>query len=195
MLANTPQAKLFLIVIAALVYNACVSSSAQNILRQKPLPNIVSEDSVLKLSDNDESVLFEIHTAKISKPINNLAIHYSSLFPEGEAIRPGDTEEYVKIDGHNAYKVTFRPAYIRQRKRLKDLPEIPQGWKTAKIEDPVTGKPLEIAYGPVIPRQKLLYLVEGNKFVYYVFMRADGDAIESARLKFDEFVRTGIDYK
>ena len=128
-----------------------------------------------------------------------MAIHYAALFPEGEIIRPGDTEEYVKIDGRNAYKVVFRPNYIRRRKRIdgkkKLSPEnIPQGWTLTNVEDPTTGKPTPVLYGPVIPRQKILYLVEGDPYIYYIFFRADGDSIEPARKKFEEFVRKGIKY-
>ncbi len=166
----------------------------------QPYPLIYQDDSTEKFSDSEDAAFVEVRRKKVSRPLENLAIHYAALFPGGEVVRPGDTEEYVKIDGRNAYKVIFRPNYIRRRKRIDpkkklDPGKIPLGWKVANIEDPTTGKLTPVLYGPVIPRQKILYLVEGGPFIYYIFFRADGDAIEPARKKFEEFVRKGIKYE
>jgi len=155
------------------------------------------DDSTARFGDKDDSVFMEVRTAAIPRQLENLAVHYASLFPGGEIVRPGDGEEYLKINGHNTYKVIFRPEYIRQRKRVTDkdkLDDTPQGWTLRQIEDPGTGKPIPVLYGPVIQRQKILYLVEGKKFVYYVFLRADGESIEAAAKKFENFVRNDIAY-
>jgi len=164
-----------------------------------PYPLIYEDDSTEKFADADQTVFIEVRRRKISRPLENLAIHYAALFPDGEIIRPGDTEEYVKIDGRNAYKVVFRTNYIRRRKRVETKDkltpgEAPPGWTLMNIEDPTTGKPTPVLYGPVIPRQRILYLVEGDLYIYYVFMRADGDSIEPARKKFEDFVRKDIKY-
>ncbi|MGB6065894.1 MAG: hypothetical protein WBG50_13920 [Desulfomonilaceae bacterium] len=164
-----------------------------------PYPLIYQDDSTEKFSDSKDAVFVEVRRRKVSRPLENLAIHYAALFPGGEVVKPGDTEEYVKIDGRNAYKVVFRTNYIRRRKRIDpkkkfDPDKVPPGWTLTNIEDPITGKPTPVLYGPVIPRQKILYLVEGDPYVYYIFFRADGDAIEPARKKFEEFVRKGIKY-
>ncbi len=134
----------------------------------------------------------------MTRRLDNLAIHYGALFPDGEIIRPGDLEEYQKIDGRNAYKVIFQTKHIRKRKRLeKPLPpdKIPPGWTAQVIADPVTGTDTPVLYGPVVPQIRTVYLVEGKIYIYYVFLRANGDAIASAKNKFEEFVRKGINYK
>ncbi len=164
-----------------------------------PYPIIYEDESTEKFSDRDDNVFIEVRRRKVSRPLENLAIHYAALFPGGEIVRPGDTEEYVKIDGKNAFKVVFRTNYIRKRKRVdaKDKSgsgEAPPGWTLTNVVDAATGKTIPVLYGPVIPRQKILYLVEGDLYVYYIFMRADGDSIESARKKFEEFVRKDIKY-
>jgi hypothetical protein len=186
---------LSLIVLSCAIHG-CMSGANLSLIKSKPAPLVYQDDSAARFNDPEDTVFVEVRTAGISKPIENLAIHYFSLFPDGEAIHNGDTEEYSTVNGRNAYKVLFRPAYIRKRERI-DAKEkqIPAGWKTATIEDPHTAKPVRIMYGPVIPRQKILYLVEGRKYVYYVFLRADGDAIEGAGRKFEDFVKNGIDYK
>lgn len=164
-----------------------------------PYPLVYEDDSKERFSDSEDTVLIEVRRRKVSRPLENLAIHYAALFPGGEVVRPGDTEDYLKIDGRNAYKVVFKTNYIRRRKRVEANKKIgpgdaPPGWTLTNIEDPVTGKPIQVLYGPVIPRQKILYLVEGDQYIYYVFMRADGDSIEPARKKFEEFVRKDIKY-
>lgn len=165
----------------------------------RPYPIIYEDESTEKFSNPGGNVFIEVRRRKISRPLENLAIHYAALFPGGEVVRPGDIEEYVKIDGKNAYKVVFRTNYIRRRKRVdanaKLAPgDAPPGWTLMNIEDPTTGKPMPVLYGPVIPRQKILYLVEGDLYVYYILMTADGDSIEPARKKFEEFVRKDIKY-
>ncbi len=105
----------------------------------------------------------------------------------------------MKLDGKEAYKVVFGTKYIRKRKRLpdkgKETENVPQGWTATKMEDPETGQAVDVAQGPVIPRYRVLYLVQGEPYIYYVSLRADGDAIESARGKFEKFVREEIKYR
>jgi hypothetical protein len=178
----------------------CITSRGIIDVGSYPYPLTYEDDSSEKFSDSEDTVSIEVRRRKVSRPLENLAIHYAALFPGGEIIRPGDTEEYVKVDDRNAYKVVFRTNYIRRRKRLetKGKPnpsDAPPGWTLVNIEDPTTGKPIPVLYGPVIPRQKILYLVEGDRYIYYVFMRADGDSIEPARKKFEEFVRKGVKYE
>ncbi|MEJ2716521.1 MAG: hypothetical protein P8182_05195 [Deltaproteobacteria bacterium] len=148
--------------------------------------------------DEDDKVFIEVRKAKIEAPVDNLAIRYRALFPEGEIIRPGDREEYVDVDGRKAYRVVFRTKYIRRRKRLakgQEPENIPEGATIHSILDPATGESVPVLYGPIIPRQKILYLVEGKHYIYYILLRADGDAIGPAEKKFEEFVRTGINYQ
>lgn len=175
----------------------CFSARGIQEIKSHPFTLVYEDDATTRFGDTEDTVFIEVRTAPIPRPLENLAVHYSSLFPGGEAVRPGDAEEYLKIDGHTAYKVVFRPAHIRQRKRVTDdrqIKDMPPGWTEKTIEDPVTGEPIQALYGPVIPRQKILYLVEGKKFVYYVFLRADGESIEPARKKFEDFVSKGIRY-
>jgi hypothetical protein len=49
--------------------------------------------------------------------------------------------------------------------------------------------------GPIIRRERILYLVAGDQYVYYILMRADGDAIEPARKKLEKLVREDIKYR
>jgi hypothetical protein len=131
--------------------------------------------------------------------LEHLAVHYTSLFPGGEIIKPGDREEYVTVNGKSAYKVVFQTRYIRKRKRVTDSTELDaaemqQGWTRAKMNDPVTGESIPVLHGPVIPQQKILYLVQGDPYIYYIVLRADGDVIQSAKQKFDEFVHKHIKY-
>lgn len=187
------RVSLFVIIVIPMVCS-CASNRVPTV-KYKPFPNETKEDSGIKFINTGNSISFEIRSAPITGPVENLAIHYQSMFPGGEIIRPGDIEEYLKVSDRNAYKVTFRPTYIRRRKRVTDESAAPEGWKSTKIEDPTTGKPVDIMYGPIIPRQKILYLVEGEKFVYYILMTADGDEIQIGRNKLEEFIRDGIDYK
>jgi hypothetical protein len=177
----------------------CLATRGFIDLASRPYPVIYEDEATEKFSDRDDTAFIEVRRRKVSRPLENLAIHYAALFPGGEIVRPGDTEEYVKIGGKNAYKVVFRTNYIRRRKRVtandKSGPGgAPPGWTLMNIEDPTTGKPMPVLYGPVIPRQRILYLVEGDNYIYYIFMRADGDAIDSARKKFEKFVREDIKY-
>jgi hypothetical protein len=175
----------------------CFSAHGIQEIKSHPYTLVYEDDSTARFSGKEDSVFLEVRTAPIPRPLENLAVHYPTLFPGGEVVRPGDGEEYLKIDGHTAYKVVFRPEYIRQRKRVTDkeqLKDIPPEWTEKTIEDPVTGKPITALYGPVIPRQKILYLVEGKKFVYYIFLRADGKSIEPARKRLEDFVGKDIRY-
>jgi hypothetical protein len=175
----------------------CFSAHGLQEIKSHPHALVYEDDSTARFADKEDTVFIEVRTAPIPRPLENLAVHYSTLFPGGTIVRPGDGEEYTKIDGRTAYKVMFQPEYIRRRKRVpekEELKDIPPGWTVRTIEDPVTGKPIQVLYGPVIPRQKILYLVEGKKFVYYIFMRADGESIEPARKKFEDFVGKDIRY-
>jgi hypothetical protein len=176
----------------------CVAARGISDVRSRPYPVTHEDDAAIRFGDKDDNVLVEVKKTPIPRRLDNLAIHYRTFFPGGEIIRPGDYEEYVKVDGKNAYKVTFRTEYIRQRKRVEDpsaKEKLPEGWTLRTIVDPITGKPTPVLYGPIIPRCKLLYLVEGNSNLYYILMRADGSYIPGARREFDDLVHKGIDYK
>lgn len=176
----------------------CFSARGITEIGARPYTLIYEDDTTTRFSNPDDSVFIEVRRAPVARPPENLAVHYGALFPGGEIVRPGDAEEYTKIDGKNAYKVTFKTTYIQRRTRVdpkkSDEPP-PEGWTKHTIIDPDTGKSAPVLYGPTIPRQKVLYLVEGDSYIYYIFMRADGDAIESARKKFEDFVRKEIMYK
>lgn len=178
----------------------CFGTRGFTEIKAKPYDLIYQDDSTSKFGDHNDDVFIEVRTAKISRPLENLAIHYTALFPGGEIIRPGDSEEYLRIDGHNAYKVVFRTKYIRKRKRVEnkggvDQDKVPEGWTAMTMEDPLTGKPIPVLHGPVIPQQRIMYLVQGDSYIYYIFLRADGDAVDQAIKKLDTFVREGIEYK
>jgi hypothetical protein len=159
------------------------------------------DDSKTRFGDEDDNVLIEVRRAPGGKPAENLAIHYRSLFPRGEAVRPRDHEEYVEIKGRKAYHVKFQTQYIRKRKRLpKDKPPpdpatIPKGWTVTSIDDPANGGSIPVLQGPVIPSRKILYLVQGDSYVYYILLRADGDPIEPVKDRFEKFVREQIAYR
>ncbi|MBI5248672.1 MAG: hypothetical protein HY912_04190 [Desulfomonile tiedjei] len=191
-----PRITLWFLVIGLLA--GCFSARGLTEIQSSPYTGTYEDDSTARFSNPDDSVFFEVRRTKVSRPLENLAVHYAALFPGGEVIRPGDAEEYTKIDGKNAYKVVFKTNYIRNRKRVDpkriDEPVSP-GWTKVSIEDPDTGKQIPVLYGPVIPRQRVLYLVEGDSYIYYIVMRADGDAIESVRKRFEDFVRKDIKYK
>ena len=191
-----PAAILWFIAIGLLT--GCFSARGIGEVVSRPYPVVYEDDSTERFSNSDDSVFIEIRRTKSSRPLGNLAVHYPALFPGGEAVRPGDTEEYVKIDGKNVYKVEFKTSYVRNRKRIdpgKTDEPAPEGWTKTSMEDQESGKQIPILYGPVVPRRKVLYLVEGDSYIYYIFMRADGDAIESARKKLDELVNSGIKYR
>ncbi len=189
----------FAVLAVTLLLTSCLGSRGFKEITAGPYPLIYEDDSIARFGSPDDSTFVEVRKTSVSKPLEHLAVHYRSLFPGGEIVRPGDREEYVKVNGKNAYKVVFRTKYIRKRKRLeKDSaisPEsIPKGWTAAKMEDPVTGEMIEVLHGPVIPQQRILYLVQGDPYVYYIFLRADGDVIQSARKKFEKFVNEDIKY-
>jgi hypothetical protein len=178
----------------------CFGNRGLTEIKKNPYSLAYQDDSTAQFADGTDNVFIEVRKTKTSRPLENLAIHYPALFPGGEIIRPGDSEEYLKINGNNAYKVAFRTKYIRKRKRVEGIlgdtrNKIPEGWTAMTMEDPLTGKPIPVLYGPVIPEQRSLYLVQGNSNIYYMFLRADGDAIESATKEFDTFVREGIEYR
>jgi len=192
-----PTFTLFGALIAAGVVSGCFASGGISEIRAFPYPLVYEDESLERFADSQSDTSIEVRKAKISRPLDNLAIHYQALFPGGEIIRPGDHEEYLKIDGKNAYKVAFRTKYIRKRKRIRNQAtdaETPPGWTRKTIEDPVSGKPIPVLYGPVIPQEKILYLVEGSTYLYYILMSADGDAIEPARKRFEKFVREDVQY-
>jgi hypothetical protein len=178
----------------------CFTTQRMKEINQDPYPVTFQDESTVRFGDPEDDVFVEVRRAKTSRPVDNLAIQYGALFPGGEVIKPGDTEEYVKIDGRNAYKVVFKKKYIRKRKQIgtdgkNPSPEPSPDWKSMTMHDSETGKPVPVLYGPVITRERTLYLVAGDSEVYAIFMRADGDAIEPAKKKFEKFVREDITYK
>ncbi|MDQ7782652.1 MAG: hypothetical protein RDU20_07225 [Desulfomonilaceae bacterium] len=182
-----------------LLLTSCLGSRGLNEITASPYPLIYEDDSTARFGNSDDSAFVEVRKTGVSKPVEHLAVHYRSLFPGGEIIRPGDREEYVKVGAKNAYRVVFRTKYIRKRKRVEnnsatDSTSIPEGWTSAKMEDPVTGETIRVLHGPVIPQQKVLYLVQGDPYIYYILLRADGDVIPSAREKFERFVNEDIKY-
>jgi hypothetical protein len=179
---------------------SCLGTHGITEISDHPYRLLYEDDSTAKFGVQDDDVSIEVRRVASPRPIENLAINYGALFPEGEVIRPGDTEEYVKIDGRNAYKVLFRPKYIRKRKRVDDKPgakkeEPPEGWTEVTINDPLTGRPETVLQGPVIRRERILYLVAGDQYVYYILMRADGDAIEPARKRLEKLVSEDLKYR
>ena len=176
----------------------CFSTRGIDEVLVDPYPQIYQDDSTLRFGDEEDKVFIEVRRAKISRHLDNLAIHYATIFPGGVPIRRDDTEQYVKLGGKTAYNVIFAEKSVRRRKRLEketSADEVPPGWKKVTIADPVTGKPTLALYGPIVSRRRILYLVEGDNYLYYIFLRADGDAIPRAQETFKEFVRTGIDYR
>ena len=175
----------------------CFSARGITEISSKPYPLLYQDDSTERLGEPDDQVFIEVRRKKISRPVDNLAIHYRSFFPGGVIIRPGDREKYVKVNGKTAYKVVLRTKYIRKRKRIRNPEQAknpPPGWTVKNITDPLTGKTVPVLYGPVVPQYRILYLVEGDVYLYYIYMRADGDSIPGARKKFEEFVSKSIDY-
>lgn len=177
----------------------CFSSRGINEISFHPYPLVYEDDSTARFGDPDDNVFIEVRRTPVSKPVDNLVIHYPSLFPGGEVVKPGDHEEYLDLNGRKAYKVVLRTKYIRKRKRADEKSEstskeIPSGWAASIMEDPQTGKRINVLQGPVIPSQKILYLVQGESYIYYILMRADGTYIEPARKKLDKFVREEIKY-
>ncbi len=152
---------------------------------------------MLRYGDKDDNVFVEVRRAQIPKEIGNLAIHYSALFPGGVKITPGDHEEYVTVAGNKAYKVVFRTSHLRKRKRLEgDTPpeDLPEGWSLHHMVDPSNGASIPVIHGPIVPREQILYLVEGKSYIYYIYMRADGASIEPAKKRFEKFLNEEIDY-
>ncbi len=178
----------------------CLGKRGISEIKEHPLPVTYEDESNVKMGGAEDDVFIEVRSVATGKSMNNLAIYYPALFPGGEIIRPGDREDYVKVNGNNAYKVVFRTKYIRKRKRIKGSEEdakknLPEGWTIMTMEDPMTGRPIPVMYGPIIPRQKILYLVQGKSRIYYILLQADGNAIDSAINTFDKFVKEGIDYQ
>ncbi len=93
--------------IGAVLVQNCFGPGGMSEIKYRPLPVINQNSSLAKLSDTSNDVSIEIRKAPVSKPIENLAIHYQALFPDGETIRPGDREEYVPVGAKTAYKVVF----------------------------------------------------------------------------------------
>jgi hypothetical protein len=183
--------------LALILLAGCFSARGLPEIRSEPYPIVYQDDGVLRFGDRDDSVFLEVRRAPISKEIDNLAIHYPALFPDGVKITPEDREEYVTVGDRKAYRVVFRTTHIRKRKRLnrdsipKDLPE---GWTLHHIVDPESGSSIPVLHGPIIPREQILYLVEGRSYIYYIFMRADGDGVGPARRKLEKLLEQDIDY-
>lgn len=197
---NVVHRHLVMIMTMALLVSGCLGSSQIKDYGLPPLPVIYEDETTTKFRDTDDNKFIEIRKTPTSKPIENLAIHYPALFPGGEIIRPGDTEEYTMINGKNSYKVIFRTKYIRKRKRLseKELSgkvEIPADWTRSTIDDASTGSKIPILLGPIIPQHRILYVVPGEQNVYYLFMRVDGENYEQVMKDFDKFVREEVNYK
>lgn len=192
----------FSVIIAtvALSISGCLGNATIKDYSSPPIPVVYEDETTSRFNDPEDNRFIEIRKTPTSRPVENLAIHYPALFPGGEIIRPGDTEEYTMINGKNSYKVVFRTKYIRKRKRLtpgelSDKSELPEGWAKSYIEDSSSGSRIPIMLGPVIPQHRVLYIVPGDHNVYYLFMRADGDDFEKALKDFDKFVREDISYK
>jgi hypothetical protein len=177
------------------VCSGCFGTSGMAEIKARPYHVTYEDDSTLKMGDADDTVSIEIRRISIPRQLPKLAIHYNTLFPGGENIRPGDSEEYVKIGDKEAFKVSFRPDYIRLRKRApkSESEEIPPNWAHSKMEDP-KGEVVPVIVGPVVSREKTLYLVQGDKYLYYIFFRADGDTVKSAGEKFKQFIQKDINY-
>lgn len=176
----------------------CSATRGVTELTLKPFPIIYEDEEAVRFGDKRDQALIEVERARVGTRLENLAIHYRAFFPNGATVRPGDREEYVKVAGKHAYKVTFPTEYVRRRERItkpEQEQDPPEGWTVRRIEDPTTGDTIPALYGPVIPRQRAFYLVEGGKYLYYVFMRADGDAIEPTKKRFADLVENGIAYK
>ena len=182
----------------AILLQSCFRPAGMPEIKYKPLDTIYEDDSWVKFRDTNDDVSIELKKASVSKPIENLAIHYLSLFPDGETVKPGDREEYVTIADKMAYKVIFNTKYIRKRKRIAEKTgndkKTPDGWTESTMEDTVSGKEIPILVGPVIPQRKILYLVPGTENVYYLMLTIDGTDHEEAIKSFDKFVREGIKY-
>jgi hypothetical protein len=186
--------------IVTVLVQSCFGPAGMSEIKYKPLPLIYEDNNLARFTDARDDVSIELRKAPVSKPIENLAIHYPALFPDGVTIRPGDREEYISIGGKNAYKVVFSTKYIRKRKRLKEKPgkgdqDMPPGWTESTMEDPVSGKMMPVIVGPVVPERKILYLVPGSRNVYYVLLKLDGTNSEDAIKDYDKFVKEGIDYR
>ena len=77
----------------------CFTTQHIKAIRQDPYPVLSQDESATRFGDPEDNVFIEVRRAKTSRPVQDLAIQYGALFPGGEVIRPGDREEYVKIDG------------------------------------------------------------------------------------------------
>jgi len=188
------------VVLMAVCSTGCFSARGIAEITTYPYPLLYEDDSTARFGTTDDSVLIEVRRTRAPGHLKNMAVRYMSLFPGGEIIRPGDGEAYVEVDGKTAYKVVFQPKYLRKRKRVREnftsgRQEVPEGWTPARMEDPITGKTIRVLHGPVISQYRSLYLVRGDSELYYLFLRADGDQVEPARKRFEEFVRNGISYK
>ena len=180
---STMSLRCLIWIVLTVVLSSCFGVRGFTEITASPYPLISEDDSIARFGDADGNTFVEVRKEATSRPVEYLAVHYRSLFPGGEIIRPGDNEEYVKINGKTAYRVVFRTKYIRKRKRLGSNPEsdpksIPEGWTPTKMEDPVTGEIVRVLHGPIIPQQRILYLVQGDPYIYYIFLRADGDSIK-----------------
>lgn len=197
---NIIRRHLLTIVTMAIFVSGCMGSSQVKDYTLAPIPVIYEDETTTRFRDVDDDKFIEIRKTPTSRPVENLAIHYPALFPGGEIIRPGDTEEYTMINGKNSYKVVFRTKYIRKRKRLNqkqiaEKEDIPPGWTKSVIEDTASGSRTPIMLGPVVPQHRILYLVPGDHNVYYLFMRIDGENYDQALKDFDRFVREEVNYR
>ncbi|MBM3299480.1 MAG: hypothetical protein FJY85_05970 [Deltaproteobacteria bacterium] len=185
---------------AVAIIAGCLTSRGMREINEHPYPLVYEDDSTARFGSLEDNVFIEVRKTVTPRPLEHLAVHYMSLFPGGEIIKPGDREEYADVNGKRAYKVVFRTRYIRKRVRAPDKSELDpdktqEGWTRSKMNDPVTGETIEVLLGPVIPQQKILYLVQGESYIYYILLRADGDAIQSAKQRFEKFIHKDIEYR
>ena len=186
--------------IGTVLIQSCLRPVGMTEIKYKPFRTVYEDNNLAKFRDSNDDVSIELRKAPVSKPIENLAIHYPALFPEGETVKPGDREEYVSIGDKMAYKVIFNTKYIRKRKRLdkklgNDYNKAPDGWTESTLDDTLIGKKIPVLVGPVIPQKKILYVVPGPESVYYLLLTVEGTNHEDAIKGFDKFVREGIGYR
>ncbi len=175
----------------------CFSTKGLIEVKKRPLPVISEDDSTLRMGDEKDRIFIEVRKAPSAGAHGNLAIRYEQLFPGGPAIRLKDRDRYLDLGDNVAYRVDFEPSYIRYRKRFPTSDEnfkVPKGWSVRKLNPNGPDNSQKILVGPVTKRQTVLFLVEGNDYIYYVFGRADGSSISAMMKIIEDLVEEGIDY-
>lgn len=177
---------------------ACFPSKGLVEVKKRPLPVLSEDDSTLRMGDEKDRIFIEVRKAPSSGAPGNLAIRYEQIFPGGPAIRLKDRDRYLNLGENVAYRVDFEPSYIRYRKRIPIDDEnfkAPEGWSVREFNPRESENSQKILVGPVTKRQTVLFLVEGNDYIYYVFGRADGSAIKAMIKIIEDLVEEGIDYR